>query len=49
MADGLMTPSPTAQAEAGLTAIVQDHFGEGLSEPRDDTCSHADVYAGCRA
>ena len=49
MADGLMTPSPTAQAETGLTAIVQDHFGEALSEPRGDSCSHAAAYAGGRA
>jgi crotonobetainyl-CoA:carnitine CoA-transferase CaiB-like acyl-CoA transferase len=34
------------QAETGLTAIVQDHFGEALSEPRGDSCSHADVYTG---
>jgi len=34
------------QAETGLTAIVQDHFGEALSEPRGDACSHADVYTG---
>jgi CoA:oxalate CoA-transferase len=38
--------APTVQAETGLTAIVQDHFGEALSEPRGDSCSHADVYTG---
>jgi CoA:oxalate CoA-transferase len=38
--------APTVQAETGLTAIVQDHFGEALSEPRGDACSHADVYTG---
>ncbi len=36
----------TVPAETGLTAIVQDHFGEALSEPRGDSCSHADVYTG---
>lgn len=38
--------APTVQAETGLTAIVQDHFGEALVEPRGDACSHADVYTG---
>jgi CoA:oxalate CoA-transferase len=38
--------APTVQAETGLTAIVQNHFGEALSEPRGDACSHADVYTG---
>ena len=38
--------APTVQAETGLTSIVQDHFGEALSEPRGDSCSHADVYTG---
>ena len=38
--------APTVQAETGLTAIVQTHFGEALSEPRGDACSHADVYTG---
>ena len=38
--------APTVQAETGLTAIVQDHFGEALSEVRGDACSHADVYTG---
>ncbi len=38
--------APTVQAETGLTAIVQDHFGEALLEPRGDACSHADVYTG---
>ena len=38
--------APTVQAETGLTAIVQDHFGKALSEPRGDACSHADVYTG---
>lgn len=38
--------APTVQAETGLTAMVQDHFGEALTEPRGDACSHADVYTG---
>lgn len=38
--------APTVQAETGLTAIVHDHFGEALSAPRGDSCSHADVYTG---
>lgn len=38
--------APTVQAETGLTAIVQTHFGEALTEPRGDSCSHADVYTG---
>ncbi|VIO70332.1 CaiB/BaiF CoA transferase family protein [Bradyrhizobium ivorense] len=38
--------APTVQAETGLTSIVQDHFGAALSEPRGDSCSHADVYTG---
>jgi crotonobetainyl-CoA:carnitine CoA-transferase CaiB-like acyl-CoA transferase len=38
--------APTVQAETGLTAIVQDHFGEALIEPRGDASSHADVYTG---
>lgn len=38
--------APTVQAETGLTAIVQDHFGEALAEPRGDACSHADIYTG---
>jgi CoA:oxalate CoA-transferase len=38
--------APTVQAETGLTAIVQEHFGDALSEPRGDACSHADVYTG---
>jgi CoA:oxalate CoA-transferase len=38
--------APTVQGETGLTAIVQEHFGDALSEPRNDACSHADVYTG---
>ena len=38
--------APTVQGETGLTSIVQEHFGDALSEPRGDACSHADVYTG---
>ncbi|WP_338811374.1 CaiB/BaiF CoA-transferase family protein (plasmid) [Agrobacterium leguminum] len=38
--------APTVQAETGLAAIVQEHFGAALTEPRGDACSHADVYTG---
>mgnify|MGYP005811747227 CR=1 FL=1 len=38
--------APTVQAETGWTAIVQNHFGEDLSEVRGDASSHADVYTG---
>lgn len=38
--------APTVQAETGFTALVQEHFGDALSEARNDACSHADVYTG---
>jgi crotonobetainyl-CoA:carnitine CoA-transferase CaiB-like acyl-CoA transferase len=38
--------APTVQAETGLTAINADHYGDALREPRNDSCSHADVYTG---
>jgi CoA:oxalate CoA-transferase len=38
--------APTVQAETGFTNVVQHHFGDALSEPRGDACSHADVYTG---
>jgi crotonobetainyl-CoA:carnitine CoA-transferase CaiB-like acyl-CoA transferase len=38
--------APTVHGETGLTAIVQEHFGKALAEPRNDACSHADVYTG---
>jgi len=38
--------APTVQAESGLTDIVEQHFGDALIEPRNDACSHADVYTG---
>jgi CoA:oxalate CoA-transferase len=38
--------APTVQAETGLTDILQRHYGEALTELRNDACSHADVYTG---
>jgi CoA:oxalate CoA-transferase len=38
--------APTVQAESGLTDIVQNHFGDALTEVRNDACSHADMYTG---
>ncbi len=38
--------APTVQAETGLTDIVEEHFGDALTEPRNDACSHADLYTG---
>jgi crotonobetainyl-CoA:carnitine CoA-transferase CaiB-like acyl-CoA transferase len=38
--------APTVQAEVGLTDILVHHYGEALSEPRNDACSHADLYTG---
>jgi CoA:oxalate CoA-transferase len=38
--------APTVQCETGHTAIVEDHFGDALTEVRNDACSHADVYTG---
>lgn len=36
--------APTVQAETGLTDILQAHYGDALSELRNDACSHADMY-----
>lgn len=44
-----MAYAPTVQAEAGFTANSIRHYGEALSEPRTDSLSHADVYAGLQA
>ena len=41
-----MAYAPTVQAEAGFTANSMHHYGEVLGEPRTDSLSHADVYAG---
>jgi CoA:oxalate CoA-transferase len=38
--------APTVQAETGLTDILEQHYGEALSELRNDACSHADLYTG---
>jgi CoA:oxalate CoA-transferase len=38
--------APTIQAETGLTDILEQHYGAALSEPRNDACSHADLYTG---
>src|ERR1700688_3803637 len=38
--------APTVQAQTGWTAMVGEHFGDALAEPRNDACSHADVYTG---
>ncbi len=38
--------APTVQAETGLTHILEQHYGEALSELRNDACSHADLYTG---
>ncbi|MDM0146036.1 CoA transferase [Variovorax sp. J2P1-31] len=38
--------APTIHAETGLTSIVEQHFGEALTELRGDACSHADIYTG---
>jgi crotonobetainyl-CoA:carnitine CoA-transferase CaiB-like acyl-CoA transferase len=37
------------QAEAGFTHNSLRHYGEVLGEPRTDSLSHADVYAGLQA
>src|ERR1700745_1230322 len=46
---GRMAYAPTVQAEAGFTHNSIRHYGEVLGEPRTDSLSHADVYAGLRA
>jgi CoA:oxalate CoA-transferase len=38
--------APTVQAETGLTDILQKHYGDSMTELRNDACSHADVYTG---
>lgn len=44
-----MAYAPTVQAEAGFTENSIRHYGEALAEPRTDSLSHADVYAGLQA
>src|ERR1700757_2315586 len=46
---GRMAYAPTVQAEAGFTANSIRHYGEALGEPRTDSLSHDDVYAGLQA
>ena len=46
---GRMAYAPTVQAEAGFTHNSVRHYGEALAEPRTDSLSHADVYAGLEA
>ena len=38
--------APTVQAEIGYSKMVNEHFGEALTELRGDACSHADLYTG---
>jgi crotonobetainyl-CoA:carnitine CoA-transferase CaiB-like acyl-CoA transferase len=44
-----MAYAPTVQAEAGFTENSVRHYGDALKEPRTDSLSHADVYAGLQA
>lgn len=44
-----MAYAPTVQAEAGFTENSVRHYGDALREPRTDSLSHADVYAGLQA
>jgi len=44
-----MAYAPTVQAEAGFTENSVRHYGSALTEPRTDSLSHADVYAGLQA
>ena len=44
-----MAYAPTVQAEAGFTDNSVRHYGDALTEPRTDSLSHADVYAGLQA
>jgi crotonobetainyl-CoA:carnitine CoA-transferase CaiB-like acyl-CoA transferase len=44
-----MAYAPTVQAEAGFTHNSVRHYGGALAEPRTDSLSHADVYAGLQA
>jgi crotonobetainyl-CoA:carnitine CoA-transferase CaiB-like acyl-CoA transferase len=46
---GRMAYAPTVQAEAGFTHNSMRHYGAALGEPRTDSLSHADVYAGLQA
>lgn len=46
---GRMAYAPAVHAEVGLTAHSVGHYGAALTEPRSDSLSHADVYAGLQA
>jgi crotonobetainyl-CoA:carnitine CoA-transferase CaiB-like acyl-CoA transferase len=46
---GRMAYAPTVQAEAGFTYNSMRHYGAVVDEPRTDSLSHADVYAGLQA
>src|ERR1700757_1653354 len=46
---GRMAYAPTVQAEAGFTHNSIRHYDQALGEPRTDSLSHADVYAGLQA
>jgi CoA:oxalate CoA-transferase len=41
--------APTVQAESGLTDLLSEHYGDALSGPYNDACSHADLYTGLQA
>src|SRR5258708_20775305 len=44
-----MAYTPRRPAEEGSTKKGVRHYGEALKEPRTDSLSHADVYAGLHA
>jgi crotonobetainyl-CoA:carnitine CoA-transferase CaiB-like acyl-CoA transferase len=41
--------APTVQAETGITALSNAHFSTPADQPRTDSLSHADIYAGLHA
>jgi crotonobetainyl-CoA:carnitine CoA-transferase CaiB-like acyl-CoA transferase len=41
--------APTVQAESGITALSNAHFGTPPGQPRTDSLSHADIYSGLHA
>lgn len=38
--------APTVQAETGFTDTLWHHYGDSLTEFKNDACSHADLYTG---
>lgn len=38
--------APTVQAESGATATHLQHYGDKLTQPTNDSSSHADLYTG---